>query len=87
MRQHVTAYVSHLFLSRFRTQYPNDSNIIVFVVDPFDLRIRNTCIDKAVCGSAKQTARLTFTTVTKAFMVLIIKSSQDQTGKPQWMWL
>lgn len=59
----------------------------LFVVAPFALRITNTCIDKTVCDSAKQTARLTFTTVTKAFMVLIIKSSQDQTGKPQWMWL
>lgn len=35
----------------------------------------------SVRDSAKQTARLTFTTVAKAFMVLIIKSSQDQTGK------
>lgn len=47
----------------------------LFVVTPFTLRIRNTCIDKSVCDSAKQTVRVTFTTVTKAFMVLIIKKA------------
>lgn len=90
MRKNSLSHVSTLtLLVRFISEHNKrfEKYLILFVVPLlFALRIRNSYIDKTACDSAKQTARLTFTTVTKAFMVLIIKSSQDQTGKPQWMW-
>lgn len=44
----------------------------------------NSCIDERIYDSAKQTAELTFTMVTKCFIVLI-KSGKHQTEKSQWI--
>lgn len=68
--------MQHVHIFPLSTGPLTDSNIVAIYLlrppQPPALRIRNTCIDKTLCDSAKQTARLTFTTVTKAFMVLII---------------